>query len=491
LRLSWLLGFGLLLLSSFVPLYFAVSRLAEASMLNVRERGARELGRTIANHVGDASGDASDGFLDAEIDGESVIAIAVYDESGAQRAARGREIESLPDRIDATTETHRFGGSPPTRLLVVSPSSGSRRGAAVLLSIDGARGPAGALVSLMALYTGIIALTLLVFGYILMSRLVVRPTEQLSRAAGRVASGARSLDIPGARTAELDDLGESLRRMTEKLRAEEESLRAKVSELETTTRDLKNAQDTLVRSERLASVGRLAAGLAHEVGNPIAAILGFQELLLTGDLPADETRDFLERMKSETERIHRILRDLLDFARAPGKKSEIGETPGDIAHAVETVVTLVAPQKELKGVEFARDIERGLPMVGLAEEQLVQVLLNLLLNAADAVPKSGGRVSISLRAASKGGVSIAIDDNGPGVAEEIRGTLFEPFVSTKEIGKGTGLGLSVVKGLVDSAGGSISVEKSELGGARFVVELPAYAPPSDPKRKKAPASAKG
>jgi two-component system NtrC family sensor kinase len=209
-------------------------------------------------------------------------------------------------------------------------------------------------------------------------------------------------------------------------------------------------------------------------------VLGFQEILLDGDLPADEARDFLQRMKRETERIHRVLRDLLDFARAPVRKATASGDPGDVANAVETVLTLVAPQKEFQGVELEKHVE-SVPLVALTEEQLVQVLLNLLMNAGDAAPRPGGRVSISASRDEAGGASIAVEDNGPGVSDRVRPNLFEPFVTTKEVGKGTGLGLAVCKGLVESVGGSIRAEKSELGGARFVVVVPPHAPPSGPR----------
>jgi two-component system NtrC family sensor kinase len=485
LRLEWLIAFGALLVLSFVPLFFAVSRLTEASMASARERSARELGRAIGAHVGDAANRHDEAttaaLLDATVDEQGVVGIAVYGDSGDKLASRGSEAGSLPDHVDGSVEKSSvLRGSGRSRVLVVVPSSKRGTTAAVLLSVDGSTGPAAALISLIALYTGVVALALLVFGYFLMTRLVVRPTEQLSRAAERVATGARTLDPPRSRTRELFELGESLRAMTNKLRADEESLRAKVAELEATTRDLRSAQETLVRSERLASVGRLAAGLAHEIGNPIAAVLGFQEILLEGDLPPDEAHDFLERMKRETERIHRVLRDLLDFARAPAKKAVAEASPGDAAHAVETVITLIAPQKELRGVSITKKISSA-PMVNIAEEQLVQVLLNLLLNAGDAAPRPDGRVVVTVEPDDRGGARISVEDNGPGVADAVQATLFEPFVTTKEVGKGTGLGLAVCKGLVEAAGGTISVGKSDLGGARFVVELPSYAPASDPK----------
>ncbi|WP_235880305.1 sensor histidine kinase [Polyangium aurulentum] len=335
--------------------------------------------------------------------------------------------------------------------------------------------PSAPLIRLLGLYMGIFAFALLVFTYIAMTRLVVDPIERLSRAAGKVAEGARRLEAPKAGARELAELGESLARMTERLRADEESLRAKIAETERFAAELEGAQERLVRSERLASVGRLAAGLAHEIGNPIAAILGFQELLLAGGLDEADQRDFLVRMKRETERIHRILRDLLDFARPAtsvrGSAIDLS-AQGSVPGAIEAALSLVRPQKAMRDVAITTDVDPSLPLVPLSEERLVQVLLNLLFNAADAVPKDGGVINVRAKRAPEG-VRIEVEDNGPGVAPSIRDRLFEPFVTTKDVGKGTGLGLAVCRGLAESAGGTIAAEEGAAGGARFVVTLPA------------------
>ncbi|MBK9261400.1 MAG: HAMP domain-containing histidine kinase [Polyangiaceae bacterium] len=332
--------------------------------------------------------------------------------------------------------------------------------------------PSAPLMRLLALYMGIFALGLLVFMYIAMTRLVVDPIEKLSRAAARVADGARRLEVPRGGARELSALGTSLSQMTERLRADEEKLRAKIDEATRYAKELEQAQARLVRSERLASVGRLAAGLAHEIGNPIAAILGLEDILLAGGLDEAEQKDFLGRMKRETERIHRILRDLLDFARPATASNEAGtvDTPGSIEQAIDTARALLGPQKAMRDVEIRLDVERDLPLVTLSEEHLVQVLLNLLLNAADAVPSAAGRIDIRASRSSKG-VRVEIEDNGPGVAPEIRDRLFEPFTTTKEIGKGTGLGLAVCRGLLEGAGGTIALEEGSVG-ARFVFTLP-------------------
>ncbi len=175
-------------------------------------------------------------------------------------------------------------------------------------------------------------------------------------------------------------------------------------------------------------------------------------------------------MRRETERVHRILRDLLAFARPTSGVAEEAPQPGDVEAGVHDTAALVMAHPALRDVDLALDVHRDLPPVRLGREQLVQVLLNLVLNAADATGPSG---HIRVEAApSARGVRLAVSDDGPGVAPDVRERLFEPFVTTKEIGKGTGLGLAVCRGLVEAIGGTIELDTSVARGARFVLELP-------------------
>jgi signal transduction histidine kinase len=484
-RLQLLLALGSLLLLAFIPLFFAVASLTRATMAQVRAANAAALGRAVAGHVTARAalrGEDLGPTLDADLGLEGVAAIAVYDAAGALLIARGGErAEALLPR-SITTGSERVAPVPSTHggaLLVIAPAddaaSLSVGGVGVLVRTDPASTASPALVRLFALYTGIVALALLVFAYIAMTRFVVRPIDLLSREARRIAEGARRLTAPRQGARELVELGTSLEQMTAKLLADEEALRAKIAEVERYAADLSRAQERLVRSERLASVGRLSAGLAHEIGNPLAAILGFQELLLAGGLNEADQKDFLQRMKRETERIHRILRDLLDFARPASPRGEgEREAAGDVGEAVADVLSLVRPQKALREVELRAEIALDLPKVTLSHQRLVQVILNLVLNAADAVsPRTGGRVVVRAERREAGGVRLAVEDNGPGIAPSVRDRLFEPFVTTKAVGEGTGLGLAVCRGLVEAVGGSISAETGEDGGALCVIELPA------------------
>ncbi len=469
LRLQLLLALGALLVVAFVPLYFAVASIAEASLASARRGAARDLGRAVAGHVLSSAerGDVP-GLLEAQLSEGGVIAIALYDAEG-NRSSEAGATASLPPRVTAGREVSQVVEMPGTgpALLVIVPRG--ERSCAIAITLHAASGRAP-LVRLVGLYTGVVALALLVFAYLAMTRLVVRPVEALSNAAGRVASGGRSLEMPQVGAAELRELAASLREMTERLLADEEALRGKVRELETTTHELASAQETLIRSERLASVGRLAAGMAHEIGNPLAALLGLEELLMASDLPPEERRDVLVRMKRETERIHRVLRDLLAFSRT--KTPETAEQGrADVGAVLAEVLALLGPQKEMRDIEIAAEVPSAVPAVAIPPERLQQVLLNLLLNAADEVPRPGGKVGVSAIEDDKF-VVIEVDDNGPGIAKSARDKLFEPFFTTKEVGKGTGLGLAVCRGVIDAAGGTIAAGESPWGGAKFSIRLP-------------------
>jgi signal transduction histidine kinase len=476
-RLYLVLSLGTLLVLAFAPLFFAVAGLTRATMTSVRESSGHVLeARTTRTEP------EFQALLDAQVGEAGVAAIGVFDAVGTlgPRGGERGAVGLLPSRVKVGAEQLLPVATPRgPALLVVVPALGDRAdpstgAVGALLRTDPSAVGSSRLVGLYALYTGLVALTLLVFAYIVLTRLVVQPIDALVNAARRVSEGARTLDVELGGAREIQDLGASVKAMMERMRADEEALRGKIAEVEKYAADLERAQSTLVQSEKLASVGRLAAGLAHEIGNPISAILGFQDLLLMGGLEPEEQRDFLERMKRETERIHRVLRDLLDFARPAARHGELEkDAPGSVREALDDVVSLVTPQKGFRELALEVDVPQGLAAVAISHERLVQVLLNLVLNASDAVPARGGRITVRAASRGEGRVEIAIEDNGPGIAPSVRGKLFEPFVTTKEVGKGTGLGLAVCRGLVEAAGGTIVAEEAPSGGARFVLDVPA------------------
>ncbi|MBX7197278.1 MAG: HAMP domain-containing protein, partial [Sandaracinaceae bacterium] len=348
------------------------------------------------------------------------------------------------------------------------------------------------LVGLLVLYALVSAIAILVLSYVLLTRLIVRPVEQLERAAERLARGERfPARIEGAR--EVASLARTFNALGDDLRVErvarEQRLREleqALAQLEAAKASLEAAQSSLVRSEKLASVGRLAAGVAHEIGNPLSAILGFVELLRGGGLEPAEQDEFLRRVQSETERIHRIIRNLLDFARTP---SAVTGAPASVNDAVADAVHLISPQKDLRGVRIERRLSDDLPQVSLDADRLTQVLLNLLLNAADAIESkrerqkaSGATVdqedTILVEATLDEGsappaVVLRVIDSGTGIEPSARASLFEPFFTTKPVGRGTGLGLAVCQTIVEEARGSIRADTHRSGGACFEIRLPA------------------
>jgi two-component system NtrC family sensor kinase len=470
LRLSVVMLLAAVTVLAFIPLYFAVSTYTELAFQKQAAAQAQSTTRLLLELAQERWSQqqrlpAPEDLEKLVLTDHRVLAFGLYDSRGQLLVkSAGPHAAELPHRLQ--------GGPSEEQQKVARAWLTTRRGSELsLVTVSSAleAEPAERLSRLVALYMGLFALLLWVGSYFALTHLIVRPLGELAHAAGRVATGTRQFRAQVGGAAELQELNQSISTMTEHLFGREESLRKKILEVEEATRNLKEAQARLIRSERLASVGRLSAGLAHEIGNPLSAIMGLQDLMLAGAVGPEEQREFLERMRGETERIHRILRDLLDFAR-PTNKPQEEEAPGNLSAAVSDTLALLAPQRELRRISIETSIPSDLPEVALSREHLLQVLLNLLLNAADALGEAGAiRIEARLQGRS---VSLSVSDNGPGVSKEVAARIFEPFVSTKEVGKGTGLGLSVCRGLVESVGGSISLDESHTDGARFVVELP-------------------
>jgi two-component system NtrC family sensor kinase len=323
---------------------------------------------------------------------------------------------------------------------------------------------------LLRLYLMLTGAFIVLVTYVLLTHLIVRPLENLTRASERLAEGARSAQVPLAGAAELARLALSFNHMAAELRKQKGALEQRLAELERTARELRSTQDQLIRSEKLASVGRLSAGIAHEIGNPLAAISGLVELMQLGGLSQAEHDEFLARVRGETERIHRIIRDLLDYSRAHPGQTSVSE-PGNLALVIAEAVKLIAPQKDLNQVTIERRVHDPAPLVHAPAHELTQVVLNLLLNAADAVGGEGSILVELDRHADQ--IVLSVTDSGSGVPEPVLDKVFDPFFTTKPPGKGTGLGLAVCQALVERFGGRIWVENSKQGGARFNVSLPA------------------
>jgi two-component system NtrC family sensor kinase len=357
------------------------------------------------------------------------------------------------------------------------------------------------------------ALVLIVFGSFLLSRVLVKPIKDLVRLTQKISEGDFSQKIEETSKNEIGQLIGSFNRMIERLKENQESLENYLESLESANKKLKQAQEELIRTEKLASIGRFAAGVAHEVGNPLGAILGYTGILQKEGMDREESKDYLKRIEKEIERINRIVRELLDFARP--SKFEIKEV--EINKVIESTLSLLSYQKNFKNIDSRLDLQPDLPKIKGDESQLSQVFMNIILNAIDAMP-SGGTLTIQTRTHvvgnvdvdplqgiyprrrrgdpmqsdyshmrmtdplstlfkkfSKGDqlVEIRILDTGVGIKKEDLENIFDPFFTTKAPDKGTGLGLSISLRIVESLGGEIRVMSEAGKGSTFEVYFPA------------------
>jgi PAS domain S-box-containing protein len=229
-------------------------------------------------------------------------------------------------------------------------------------------------------------------------------------------------------------------------------------------------QQQIVRAERLATLGELAAGVVHELNNPLTSITVYAEFLVRklesqgADAPDIEK---LRRIGASAQRILRFSRDLVQYARPSGKEHE----PVDLAGVVRQSVSICEHLVERGGIALTVDLHPELPVIQAVGGQLEQVLINLITNAVHAV-EEGGRVTVRARPDGEDLVRLEVGDSGPGVPEASREKIFEPFFTTKADGKGTGLGLPIVRNIVEAHRGTISVTRSDLGGALFSVVIP-------------------
>ncbi|NOY92553.1 MAG: HAMP domain-containing protein [Deltaproteobacteria bacterium] len=320
---------------------------------------------------------------------------------------------------------------------------------------------------LLLLYVALTGGGVLLLAYFTLTALVVRPLDLLTQAASRVASGNLEVDVPERGAGEVARLARAFNLMSEQLAADRAALEEKIAELERTTRELAQAQEQVLRSERLASVGRLSAGVAHEIGNPLAAVRGLLEIAADEE-DAGERSEYLSRAQAETDRISRIIRELLDFARQ-GVERAPESASADLHAVVVDAVRLASARGEQ--VSFAIDAPADLPAARIEPDRALQVVLNLLLNAADALDGQG-HVRIAVEREDEASLRLVVEDDGPGIPERVLGQIFEPFVTTKPVGQGTGLGLAVCHTLITQVGGRIDAENLPDGGARFELHLP-------------------
>ena len=230
----------------------------------------------------------------------------------------------------------------------------------------------------------------------------------------------------------------------------------------------KKMEEQLIVTDRLASIGELSSGIAHELNNPLTGVIGFSDLLLGKDVP-DDIKEDLEVINKEAKRTAEVVKNLLTFAR----KREPEKQPVDVNNIMKTVLKLRAYEQRVNNIQVNTQFAPDLPEITADGFQLQQVFLNIIINAEHFMTEARGRGTITITTERVGNIIRAsLADDGPGIAKEKMGHIFDPFFTTKEVGKGTGLGLSICHGIITEHGGRVYAE-SKLGkGATFVVELP-------------------
>ncbi|MCP4745907.1 MAG: hypothetical protein GY874_07155 [Desulfobacteraceae bacterium] len=276
----------------------------------------------------------------------------------------------------------------------------------------------------------------------------------------------------------LNKLSTALNRMLKRISHDKQNLKTAVQSLEKANNEIKKTQKELIRGEKMASVGRLAAGFAHEIGNPIGIVLGYIDLLKQDDIPSSDKKDFLQRAEKEIQRINTIIRQLLDLARP--KESHLRWIY--VHEIIDEVTKIMTLQPIMREIKIVLNLQAQYDGIMADDEQIRQVFLNLYINAADAIkscpqPWPG---QIKVNSYNKNDYDmippkmliIEVCDNGAGIEPSLLENIFDPFFTTKEPGKGTGLGLSVCYMLLEKLGGKITVYSELEKGTTFRIRLP-------------------
>ena len=320
-------------------------------------------------------------------------------------------------------------------------------------------------------------ITMIAAGIIINAKLsssIATPIRNLERVTKKISKGDFSEKVEIKRHDAIASLGIHFPHNDEIISLEisfnqmEERLKNALSSLELTIEKLQEKQAQLVEAEKLASVGRLAAGVAHEINNPLTSVLTFSNLMLE-QCPKDDPRyGRLKMMVRETERARNIIRQLLNF----GREIIIKPVPMNINNPVYEIVNSLMGQEAFNGIEITMNLSDNLPEISADPAQILQVVLNIMLNAIHAITPPG-KIEITTRVEDKF-VEMVFSDSGAGISEENLNKVFDPFFTTKEMTKGTGLGLAVSYGIIKKHGGDIEVTSTVGKGTTFIVRLPVY-----------------
>jgi signal transduction histidine kinase len=415
-----------------------------------------------------------------------MTAIAVLDSNQIRYQATAGDVTNWPDKKEGalallsrgmSTKLHYRGFLPDfldpggNYLLVTLPLNRNYNKAKVIqayFSLDDIRALAYRARGYLLPYILLVGLTLTLFGSYLLEKIIVRPIKALQQASKEIALGHLQQSVVAGGPKEIYHLTDHFNRMSQALHHSRKETETHIQSLQQINHQLEQTRDELLQSEKMASIGHLSAGIAHEIGNPLGALLGYLNLL-GGQIDAtaaDLSRDILRRSLHEAKRIDLLLRDLLDYARPDQETCPSCEPVSTIKEAAQ----LLDRQNQVDRNRLSLQLPEQLPCVALTPRKLQQVLINLLLNARDASP---AEERIDLSAALQGDqVRVTITDRGAGIPPAERPHLFDPFFTTKPQGQGRGLGLFIAHRIVSDAGGKIEIESAPEQGTHFTLLLP-------------------
>jgi two-component system NtrC family sensor kinase len=354
-------------------------------------------------------------------------------------------------------------------------------GASIVLPLEGIYQSLRRSQKILFIYLLINTVVLTLIGIYRLSKVYFQPLARLARRAQDYREDDEMLFSVRKEDNELHNLSGSLNSMLRRISADKEKLRSTVNSLEKANLELKRAQEEIIRAEKLASVGRLSAGIAHEIGNPIGIVMGYLELIKQKDIPDAERNEYIHRTEAEIERINTIIRQLLEISRP----SNAGSKVVSVHELIDDIAEVLDVQPLMSGIALECRLEAQNDKVLADSNQLRQVFLNLMINAADAISSGGKTVNgkLLIQSALAGDTSerpqdlkthlkIMFIDNGPGIPKENIANIFDPFYTTKEPGKGTGLGLSVSFMIVEGFGGKMTVSSAIGKGTTMTLFLP-------------------
>ncbi len=523
---------GLFALASVAVLSYLLIRSQRANALEEAVQGSEAIAETVLLTIGHEmranERDAIREMVDAVGSQEGVVKVRIFNKEG--RISFSSRAEEVGEVVDARAEACVQCHSGPTPSTELDPDNRSRiyrdpDGSRVLATMrvipnrEGCQGSGchsspsaqrvlGVLdVSLSlepaeerlarstfhALLFSLLATAVITSGlYVIITRAVRRPLDTVIAATRRVAQGSPGVELPRGAVREIGILATSFNEMVESLTSSRTELESWAATLEDTVaekaRALQEAQFQVVQAEKLSSVGLVAAGIAHELNSPLMAIITFTHLVKSA-VPADSpVQEDLRMIEREANRCAAIVRQLLDYSRKQSQQPT--PEPCSVSRAVDGALDLIKVEIQNGRVRVHVDIPEDLPMVEANHVQLMQVFVNLVLNAVQAMPE-GGELTLRAGVVSRKEcerenlpphpathlVRVTVRDTGTGILPESLPRVFDPFFTTKPVGKGSGLGLSVSLGIIRSYRGTIGVASDGVTGTTFTVLLPVFAPP--------------